>query len=185
MVYVEPASGGRGGFFIGKFEVTQEQYQTVMGTNPSNFKGAKNPVEMVSWNDAKAFCAKLSAKTGRSFSLPTVSQSTYACLAGGSGDWGFPGGEGNLGDYAWYDGNSGSKTHPVGEKKPNAFGLYDMHGNVWEWCEDSEAGGRALRGGSWYGSADYCRASDRGYGSPAGTNSNFGFRVVCSPPFSR
>jgi formylglycine-generating enzyme required for sulfatase activity len=152
-----------------------------MGKNPSNFKGAKNPVETVSWNDATDFCRKASPKTGGTCSLPSVAQWTYACLAGGTGDYGFAGGEGQLGDYAWYDGNSGNTTHPVGQKKPNAWGLYDMHGNVWEWCEDEEGSGtRALRGGGWYSDVGDCRASRRGWFNPADAGSIFGFRVVVS-----
>ena len=176
-----PAGGGVGGFWMGKYEVTQEQYEAVMGKNPSSFKGAKNPVETVSWNEATDFCRKASPKTGGTCSLPSVAQWTYACLAGGTGDYGFAGGEGQLGDYAWYDQNSGNQTHPVGQKKPNAFGLYDMHGNVWEWCEDEgQSGTRALRGGGWGNNAGNCRASYRSRLNPAFTDNRRGFRVVVS-----
>jgi formylglycine-generating enzyme required for sulfatase activity len=178
-----PERGADGGFWMGKYEVTQEQYEAVMGKNPSNFKGAKNPVETVSWNDATDFCRKASQKTGGTCSLPSVAQWTYACLAGETGDYGFAGGAGQLGDYAWYDGNSGNTTHPVGQKKPNAWGLYDMHGNVWEWCEDEEGSGtgtRALRGGGWSDDAGSCRASYRYWLSPADADYDRGFRVDVS-----
>ena len=180
-----PERGGEGGFWAGKYEVTQEQYEAVTGKNPSGFKGAKNPVEMVSWNDAKAFCASLSKKTGRSCGLPTEKQWEFACRAGSTGDYCFGSDEGQLGEYAWYDKNSGNQTHPVGQKKPNAFGLYDVHGNVEEWCEDAvEGGSRVLRGGSWYYDPHYCRASFRsGYTSPCAYY--FGFRVVCGGSSSR
>ncbi len=159
-------------FYIGKYEVTQEQWERVMGSNPSNFKGAKNPVEQVSWEDCQNFLAKLKEKApGTQFSLPTEAQWEYACRAGTATD------PGNWDEVAWYSNNSGSKTHPVGEKKPNAWGLYDMHGNVWEWCADwygansssaqtaptGPASGqwRVLRGGSWNYYPDNLRASYR------------------------
>src|SRR6185295_12837821 len=118
-------------FEIGKYEVTQEQWQAVMGDNPSNFKGANLPVEKVSWNDAQDFLLKLNARDGYTYRLPTEAEWEYACRAGSMGDF-----AGELDDVAWYDKNSGSKTHPVGQKRPNVWGLYDMHGNVSEWCSD-------------------------------------------------
>ncbi len=120
-------------FYLGKFLVTQEQWEAVMGNNPSQFKGPKNPVEMVSWEDCQKFLGKLNAKsssgTGK-FQLPSEAQWEYACRAGSKTRYCFGDDETPLGDYAWYGKNSGNTTHPVGEKKPNAWGLYDMYGNV-------------------------------------------------------
>ena len=183
------------GYWMGKFEVTQEQYEAVTGSNPSDFKGPKNPVEMVSWNDAVEFCKSLSRKTGRTFRLPTEAEGECACRAGSSTRFCFGDSDGGLGDYAWYDGNSGNQTHPVGEKKPNAWGLYDMHGNVWEWCRDcygnynagsaknpqgpSSGGSRVLRGGSWrYSDPNTCRSARRAADLPTHSNNLRGFRVV-------
>jgi formylglycine-generating enzyme required for sulfatase activity len=125
-------------FYLGKFLVTQEQWESVMGGNPSRIKGARNPVEQVSWDDCQLFLGKLKAKVGDQgkFVLPTEAQWEYACRAGSTTRYCFGDDESKLGDYAWYDANSGGKTHPVGEKKPNAWGLFDMHGNVWERCQD-------------------------------------------------
>jgi len=179
-------------FYLGKYEVTQEQWQQIMGGNPSRFKGAKNPVEMVSWDDCQEFMGKLRKKLpGQMFRLPTEAEWEYACRAGTTGEY-----AGDLDAMAWYDSNSGSKTHPVGGKKPNAWGLYDMHGNVGEWCADwygdypnsavtdptsSNTGSyRVIRGGFWYGSACYCRAADRYGYTPTGGNDYIGFRVARS-----
>jgi formylglycine-generating enzyme required for sulfatase activity len=157
-------------FYLGKYEVTQEQWEAVMGANPSYSKGPKKPVENVSWNDCQEFVKKLNerlAGTSAAVRLPTEAEWEYACRAGTTTKYSFGDNESDLGDYAWYDGNSNNKTHPVGEKKPNARGLYDMHGNVWEWCRDwyddkgyeryqrgdltppSSGASRVLRGGSW------------------------------------
>ncbi|MCY2930141.1 MAG: formylglycine-generating enzyme family protein [Planctomycetota bacterium] len=183
-------------FYMGVFdEVTQDQYQTVMGNNPSAFKDAKNPVEQVSWNDAVEFDKKLSAKTGKKVRLPTEAQWEYACRAGTKTRFGFGDKDADLGNYAWSSANSGGRTHPVGQKKPNAWGLYDMHGNVWEWCSDwfadsyANAGTRdtqgvasgtlrVLRGGSWYGNPLFCRSARRNGNSPGSRHGSYGFRVA-------
>jgi formylglycine-generating enzyme required for sulfatase activity len=181
-------------FYMGVYTVTQEQYEQVMGKNPSSFKGPQNPVETVSWDDAVEFCKKLSQKRGRAVSLPTEAQWEYACRAGSKSRFSFGDDDDKLGDYAWYWKNSDSKTHPVGQKKPNDFGLYDMHGNVWQWCSDwytesyanagktdptGPASGsiRVLRGGSWCHYPLICRSAYR-YGlTPDLRGSLIGFRV--------
>ena len=181
-------------FYLGVTEVTQAQYEALMGTNPSLFKGATNPVEMVSWNDAAEFGRRLSEKTATAVRLPTEAEWEYACRAGSSTRFCFGDSDGDLVEYAWYAGNSGGKTNPVGRKKPNAWGLHDMHGNVWEWCSDwyglytSSAGAdpqgagpgsdRVLRGGSWYSNAAVCRAAIRNSDFPDYLSSVIGFRVV-------
>ncbi|MCX7045001.1 MAG: SUMF1/EgtB/PvdO family nonheme iron enzyme [Candidatus Sumerlaeota bacterium] len=185
-------------YWLGETEVTQAQYEAIMGTNPSNFKGANNPVDQVSWENAMEFCRKLSQKTGKKYSLPTEAQWEYACRAGSSAKYGFGDSESELGDYAWYSSNSGSQTHPVRQKKPNAWGLYDMHGNVWEWCSDwyadsysssaitnpvgaNQGSARVYRGGGWGLNADDCRSANRFRIDPTSTDSILGFRVVCFP----
>ena len=187
-------------FYMGVTEVTQAQYEAVMGmgTNPSNFKGATNPVETVSWNDATAFCKKLSEKTRQAFRLPTEAEWEYACRAGTKTRYSFGDSDSVLGDYAWVGINSDGKTHPVGQKKPNAWGLYDMHGNVYEWCADwfgSYSGGastdpqgaasgklRVLRGGAWRGIDPLSRrCAFRGRNDPAGRQDVHGFRCARTP----
>jgi len=191
------------GFWMGKYEVTQEQYEAVMGTNPSKFKGAKNPVENVSWGDAMAFCKKLSLKTGKNFTLPSEAQWEYACRAGSKGRFCFGDSDSGLGDYAWYIVNSGPQTHPVGQKKPNKWGLYDMHGNVWEWCLDrfasrfyekqtarernpvnnNQGDYLVLRGGAWPSKPRNCRSAGRFWGVlPDNRDDKSGFRVVSFSP---
>jgi formylglycine-generating enzyme required for sulfatase activity len=182
-------------FYVGVTEVTQAQYQAIMGMNPSQFKGATNPAEMVSWDDATEFCKKLSEKTRQVVRLPTEAEWEYACRAGTATAFSFGDADSALGDYAWYRANSGNTTHPVGQKKPNAWGLFDMHGNVWEWCADwygvypkgavtdpqGAASGslRVLRGGSWSdGPSDNCRAAHRSRNYPDYRFSINGFRVV-------
>jgi len=183
-------------FYMGVTEVIQAQYEAVMGTNPSIFKGATNPVEMVSWNDAAEFCKKLSEKTRQAVRLPAEAEWEYACRAGTATAFSFGDADSALGDYAWNGPNSGRTTHPVAQKKPNAWGLYDMHGNVWEWCADwygdypkvavtdpqGSASGteRVLRGGAWYNAPVDCRSAYRGYDTPDDRDDRYGFRVVVS-----
>ena len=183
-------------FYIGVTEVTQAQYEAVMGTNPSKFKGATNPVETVSWDDAVEFCKKLSEKTGKAVRLPTEAEWEYACRAGSKTGFSFGDADDGLGDYAWYDANSGGTTHPVAKKKPNAWGLYDMHGNDFEWCADwygdypkgaatdpqgpASGSSRVLRGGAWTDNPNRCRSADRDHYSPGQLSSCYGFRVVVS-----
>ena len=184
-------------FYLGKYPVTQEQYQTIMGNNPSNFKdNPKNPVEMVTWDNAQEFCQKLREKTGKKYRLPSEAEWEYACRAGTQTRYYFGDDEMKLGEYAWYGENSDSKTHPVGEKKPNNWGLYDINGNVWEWCEDgwhknyenaakdgtawndnhSQTNRKVLRGGSWDVNPWYCRSAHRFYLTPDLPNHLLGFR---------
>ena len=191
-------------FELGQHEVTQEQYEKVMGKNPSKFKGKqKNPVEMVIWNDAVEFCRKLSdlpgeKSTGYVYRLPTEAEWEYACRAGTTTAYSFGDSIGELRDYAWYHQNSGGfsrTTHPVGQKKPNAWGLHDMHGNVFEWCQDwygdypsgsvtdptgpSSGSQRVLRGGSW-NDITFCLSAIRFGPAPDYRNNRLGFRVVRS-----
>ncbi len=189
-------------FAIGKYPVTQEQYQAIMGNNPSRFKdNPKNPVENVSWDDAQEFCKKLNQQTGKKFRLPSEAEWEYSCRAGTQTRYYFGDDEKQLGEYAWDWDNSGSKTHPVGEKKPSNWGLYDMSGNVWEWCEDgwhenyqnapqdgsswnenpSQSVLRLLRGGSWIGNPKGCRSANR-FGPFAGKwhDAFLGFRLAFS-----
>jgi len=189
-------------FKLGVHEVTQAQYEQVMGSNPSGFKGADNPVEQMTWDQALEFCRKLSAlpaekAAGNVYRLPTEAQWEYACRAGTTTKFSFGDEESDLGDYAWYDDNSDDKTHPVGSKLPNAWGLYDMHGNVWEWCQDwygddpsgavtdptgpADGSYRVNRGGGWRDGAEYCRSADRGGSGPSSRLNNVGFRVSLSP----
>ena len=186
-------------FKMGKYEVTQAQWQAVMGENPSRFKGVDHPVELVSWDDCKKFLEKLNSMpevkaSGLTFRLPTEKEWEYACRAGSTGDYckladGTEITESTLGEVAWYDDNSGEKTHPVGQKKPNAFGLYDMHGNVWEWCEDLyRAGGsrRVGRGGGWtYNFSWDCSAGDRYDCDPDDRLDYLGFRLAASQDVNR
>ena len=183
-------------FYMGVTEVTQLQYQFVTGKNPSKFTGPQNPVEQVSWDNATAFCTVLSKKTRRAVRLPTEAQWEYACRAGTKTRFSFGKEDKDLAAYGWYKANSGGKTHPVGQKKPNATGLYDMHGNVWEWCRDwydkdfyakaknvdpentTAGSARVLRGGSWNLNPDICRAANRNRFTTVNRNSTLGFRVV-------
>ena len=184
-------------FYLGKYPVTQEQYQAIIGNDPSFFKNPKNPVEMVTWDEAQEFCQKLSKKTGKKYRLPSEAEWEYACRAGTQTRYYFGDNEDLLKEYAWYRNNSASKTHPVAwHKKLNNWGLYDMHGNVWEWCEDgwhdnyenaptdgsvwndnhSQTNYRVLRGGSWFDYPRDCRSACRGYNDDR--HGSYGFRVV-------
>jgi formylglycine-generating enzyme required for sulfatase activity len=185
------------GFYMGKTELTQAQWKAVMGTDPSHFKGDDLPVEQVSWIDAQEFIRKLNemeSASGLVYRLPTEAEWEYACRAGTTGDY-----AGDLDSMAWYDKNSNNQTHPIGKKAPNGFGLYDMHGNVFQWCEDAYhesyngaptdgsawlSGGdstrRVVRGGSWYADAVFCRSAIRHWGRTDYRLNYFGFRVVAA-----
>ena len=169
-------------FYIGKYEVTQALWKAVMGSNPSHFEGDNLPVENVSWNDCQTFLRKLNAMTGKNFRLPTEAEWEFAAR-GGNRSRGYQySGSNVLSDVAWYDDNSGMKTHNVGTKAPNELGIYDMSGNVREWCQDwkksysssaqtnpkgpSSGSYRVFRGGSWGSKARNCRVSSRDYDSP-------------------
>jgi formylglycine-generating enzyme required for sulfatase activity len=186
------------GFWIGKYEVTQEQWQAVMGNNPAYFKGEKRPVERVSWNKAQEFIEKLNEITRKKFRLPSEAEWEYACRAGTTTRfyWGDDHDYSEIDEYAWYSGNSDSQTHEAGQKRPNAWGLYDMSGNVWEWCEDdwhtSYHGApttgepwidsprshlRILRGGSWRNN-NYCRSATRADTNQSFPSGRVGFRLA-------
>ncbi len=181
-------------FMIGETEVTQELWRAVMGSNPSRFKGTKNPVECVSWDDCRDFISKLNTLTDQNFRLPTEAEWEFAARGGKkSGHFKYSGSN-EIDKVAWYDGNSDDETHPVGTKEANGLGLYDMSGNVWEWCEDlyGEYDGnpqtnpkgavkgsiRLYRGGSWNFSARRCRVSSRSYSTPGYRCRNLGLRLA-------
>ncbi|WP_308589737.1 SUMF1/EgtB/PvdO family nonheme iron enzyme [uncultured Prevotella sp.] len=183
-------------YYIGKNEVTQALWQAVMGNNPSSFKGDNLPVEKVSWNDCQEFISKLNRITGKTFRLPTEAEWEYAARGGNKSRGYQYSGSNNLSDVAWYYDNSGSKTHSVGTKQANELGIYDMSGNVWEWCQDwkgfyssfsqvnptgaDSGSGRVYRGGSWSYFARLCRSSCRNSYSPDGRYSSLGLRLVLS-----
>ena len=200
-------------FYMGVFEVTQKQYQLVTGSNPSSYEGDARPVEYVSWNmirgdsntynwptdrtvSSTSFVGKLRAKTGLTFDLPTEAQWEYACRAGTTSTYNNGGdAESDLKKLGRYDsnGDSSSQHTKVGSYLPNAWGLYDMHGNVWEWCLDwygslasstdpvgpGSGSSRVLRGGGWSSDADYCASSSRNFGYLSYENNNLGFRLAC------
>ena len=183
-------------YYMGKYEVTQALWEAVMGSNPSNFKGDNLPVEEVSWNDCQEFISKLNSLTGRKFRLPTEAEWEYAAR-GGKKSRGYQySGSSDISDVAWYDENSVNKTHPVGTKQANELGIYDMTGNVWEWCSDwygfyssssqtnptgaDSGSSRVFRGGSWYGNARYCRLSFRDCTPPDCRGYNLGLRLALS-----
>ena len=183
-------------YYMGKYEVTQALWQAVMGSNPSNFKGDNLPVETVNWNDCQEFISKLNSLTGRKFRLPTEAEWEYAAR-GGKKSRGYQySGSRKISDVAWYEGNSRSKTHPVGRKQANELGIYDMSGNVWEWCSDwygsyssssqtnpmgSDSGAkRVRRGGSWCYIARICRSSYRYGDAPDCRGLYLGLRLALS-----
>ena len=174
--------------WFGKYEVTQAQWEAVIGKNPSKFKNPNNPVENVSWDDCHEFLEKLNAlfvakQTGLTFHLPTEKEWELACRAGAPGDYcrldnGTEITRDTLEQVAWFSKNSDETTHPVGQKKPNAFGLYDMHGNVDEWTSTAYGGAFIIRGGSWCYSADSCGSSDWAWDSRR--RDTIGFRLCAS-----
>ena len=180
------------GVWLGKYEVTQEQWKSVMGNNRSHFKWDDLPVENVSWEDCQEFIRKVNAQLNCGARLPTEAEWEYACRAGSSG----PYAGGSLDSMGWYADNSGWKTHPVGQKSPNAWGFYDMHGNVYEWCNDwygeypshsvtdpmgtASGDGRVLRGGCWISYSYSCRSASRSRSRPGNRSSGYGFRLCCS-----
>ena len=181
------------GYSIGQYQVTQDVWEAVMGSNPSYFKGARKPVEYVSWDDCQDFIMKLNSMTGQNFRLPTEAEWEFAARGGNSSRGYKYSGSDNLGDVAWYDANSGNTPHDVGTKSPNELGIYDMSGNVFEWCCDwfarysteaqfnpkgpSSGSYRVRRGGSWGCNASYCRVSYRYYYTPDYRSSYIGLRL--------
>ena len=191
-------------FWVSECEVNQRQYEAVMQSNPSQFHGADLPVEQVTWHDAVAFCEKLTTAerragrlpTGYVFRLPTEAEWEYCCRAGTPGEH-----AGDVGKMAWHEANASGRTHRTGRMQANRWGLYDMHGNVSEWCLDwqvnyargsardpmgPESGTlRVIRGGSWLDDALYCGSGRRGRGDPAGASVLIGFRVVLARVLGR
>ena len=220
-------------FYLGMYQVTQGEFEKVMGVNPSAFTEkqmdvsafkpplsegevkyretavkklegkdtSRHPVETVNWEEAMEFCRRLSAMPAeraarRVYRLPSEAEWEYACRAGTTTRRYCGDDEAALADVAWFDNNSGAMTHPVGEKRPNAWGLYDMHGNVWQWCADwfsadyykqsppgdpsgpTAGSGLVVRGGNWYASASYCRSAFRYYAGSASRTRTYGFRVL-------
>ena len=185
------------GYWIAATEVTQAQWKAVMGSNPSTFKGEDNPVDNVSWRDAQTFCEKLSRMTGKRYALPTEAQWEYAARGGNKSKGTKYSGSSKADMVAWHDGNSDNTSHPVAQKRPNELGLYDMSGNLYEWCCDRYAPytsapqtnptGAAsgdyytLRGGSWHYAEQTCRITDRINDLPQCVNDYYGLRIVCLP----
>jgi len=187
-------------FYLGAYEVTQGQWQAIMDSNPSQYKGDPNlPVESVSWEDVQAFIRQLNAKEGGTkYRLPTEAEWEYTARAGTTTAYSFGNDERQLQEYAWCGSNAGGKTHPVGQLKPNAWGLYDMHGNVWEWVQDwrgpysaaaavapagpSSGSFRVIRGGGWLIVAGNCRAAYRGRVTPGDRAGWLGLRLLRTAP---
>ena len=183
-------------YYIGETEVTQALWKAVMGSNPSFFKGDNLPVECVSWNDCQTFISKLNALTGKRFRLPTEAEWEFAARGGNQSRHTPFSGSSRIDDVAWYEDNSGSKTHPVKTKQPNELGIYDMTGNVFEWCQDwfgsysnyaqtnptgaGSGSDRVFRGGCWYYSPRSCRSSNRHIGTPELSYYSVGLRLVLS-----
>ena len=185
-------------FLIGKYEVTQAQWQAVMGSNPSLFSncGGDCPVENVPWDETQDFLRKLNSQGKGTYRLPTEAEWEYAARAGSPTKYSYGNDESSLGSYAWFNANAGSKTHPVGQKLPNNWGLYDMHGNVWEWCQDrydaeyyekspitdpkgpGSGSSRVYRSLGWDVAARYMRSAKRGGNATSFRGGNLGFRVV-------
>jgi sulfatase modifying factor 1 len=186
-------------FYMGKYVVTQAEWQAVMGNNPSSFKkcGGDCPVENVSWEDARKFIRKLNDQTGKNYRLPYEAEWEYAARSGGKHEqWSGTSDLDELGAYSWFADNSGKTTHPVGTRRPNSQGLYDMTGNVWEWCMDLydadyykkspeknprgplSGSCRVVRGGSWLNSAEIVRAASRYINTPSFRSDSYGFRLV-------
>ena len=183
-------------YYIGQTEVTQALWKAVMGSKPSYYKGDNRPVEQVSWNDCHEFITKLNSLTGQKFRLPTEAEWEYAARGGKKSKGYQYSGSNNLDEVAWYGGNSSFQTHDVATKQPNELGVYDMSGNVWEWCQDwygsysrtsqtnptgATSGSRRVnRGGSWFYGARLCRSSNRFNYSPSYTSYYLGLRLVLS-----
>jgi Uncharacterized conserved protein len=184
-------------FYLGKSTVTQSQWKQIMGNNPSHFKGEDRPIETVSWEDAQKFIAKLNEKEKTDkYHLPSEAEWEYACRAGTQTRYFFGDDESKLKEHAWYAGNSGGKTHIIGQKKPNPWRLYDMNGNVWEWVQDKwhedyngapfdgtsweeeNSFDRVSRGGSWYCNPKFCRSAGRFRRKPESRFGNLGFRLL-------
>ena len=183
-------------YYICKYEVTQALWRAVMGSNPSKFIGDNLPVEQVSWYDCQTFINRLNSYTGRNFRLPTEAEWEFAARGGNYSRHYKYSGSNYIGDVAWYEDNCGNRTHPVGTKQANELDLYDMSGNVYEWCSDwydsyssysqsnptgpNSESCRVIRGGSWVFSASYCRSSHRNYRPPSYCDPNLGLRLVLS-----
>ncbi len=181
-------------FYMSKFDVTQEQYQQITGANPSSFIGKDHPVEDVSWFDTQDFCKKLNEKSGETVRLPSEAEWECACRAGSTTKYSSGDSEEDLKRVGWYDAAEANSTHPVGQKEANRFGLYDMHGNVWQWCQDwcedysanpgidpagaAQGTDRVVRGGTWNYKPEYCRSAIREGYDPLYHYNGIGFRVV-------